>query len=190
VAITNCSLVTHGGNAYNGGKAAMNYCVMDAEGRAASSVATGYSGDHNVFFSFSGNTDDPFIHYNGSLYSYKSLAGFQTASGTNANSVYTKYADQTSGNTYAFWLGTKNGTGGPEVGDFRINPTCRVFDSAGTARTGTFTDGVSVTLAGPQTHWDYNTRASVAGPPTARPTLPTTIAQMRTLVNAPAAWVY
>jgi hypothetical protein len=190
VALTNCSLVTRGGNGVGNGSARVNYCVLDNEGLPVNFVDAAFSGDYNVFFSFSGNTTEPYFRYNGTLYSFNSLAGFQTASGSNAHSVYTVTTDQTAGNAYAFWLGVKNNTGGPAVGDFRINPNARVYDAAHVARACTFTDGTSCTLAGPQTHRNWNTYGTDPGPPTAIPVLQTTIAQMRATVDNPASWTY
>jgi hypothetical protein len=193
-ALTNCSLVTRGGNGISAGAARVNYCVIDAEGRPVTFVDAAFSGNNNVFFSFSGNPTEPYFYYNGALISgggaQSTLLLFQTASSSNANSVYTTVADQTVGNANAFWLGVKNSTGGPAVGDFRINPTCRVYDANKVARTGTFPDGTSVTLAGPQTHRNFNTYASVAGPPISVPVLQTTIVQMRATVDNPASWTY
>lgn len=67
--------------------------------------------------------------------------------------------------------------GAPENGDFRLK-----------AGIGTFTDGVSLNLAGPQYHWDWNTRAVVAGAPEVWPTLPASVAEYRTYIADPTAW--
>jgi hypothetical protein len=185
---TNCAFVSanNGMSCTNAATPAVNYCIFDNIGRAMHNLGVGYTGNHNVFyFRTVGNG---WFFYNGVLYT--DLASFQTATGQDAHSVYLLDADQTTGNPNAFWLGVANSTGGPINGDFRINPSAKVYAANGAARFGTFTDGTALTLAGPQTHRNFNTSANVAGPPTAWPLLPTTITQMRALIDNPASWTY
>ena len=128
---------------------------------------------------------------------YQTLADWQTAtSGQDANSVYILPADQVAGGANALWLGyteaaalTDLATIGPAVGDFRINPSARVYGGDNTAYIGTYADGTTpITEAGPQLHWNWNTRAAVAGPPTRWPDVPETLAESRTYISDPAAW--
>lgn len=81
------------------------------------------------------------------------------------------------------WLGN------PDDGDFRINPAAVCTWPNGTVST-TLPDGTPLTALGPQNHWDYATRASASGPPTAWPTaggatsIPTTEAEAQTYLDA------
>jgi hypothetical protein len=170
-----CS-VRVGSNGFNGGVITLNRCIVHSDARALSFIDPGYIGDYNVFFPFPGQGEPWFHHSTNGLTTYNSLVNWRTWTGQDANSVFVKEADQTSGNQYAFWLGVKNGTGGPEVGDFRINPGARVYGDGGdapdTAYIGTFVDGTPITYGGAQAHYNHNTRSVVAGPVTRRPTLP------------------
>lgn len=169
------------------GAPAVDYCVMQGL-RCYQSFVTGYAGDFNVFYRNQAGETDPLIEYNAVLHG--SLGAFQAASGQDANSVYLKHADQVSGNGIAFWLGVSAGANaGPADGDFRINPSARVYNGAGTQLSGVFADGVTpITMAGPQEHWDFNLRAVASGPPSRYPALPATIAEMRAYVNDPSGW--
>ena len=188
--IRDCAIVT-GGSAIgmSGGEYDLAYSILYSAGRPMDAITNLHVADYNVLY-FIGQTN-PIIQYNGNLYSSGTTAfqSYVAASGQDQNSVYLKAADQTSGNALAFWLGIAQGGAGPSNGDFRINPACRVYDKNNTALIGLFGDGVTpITRAGPQVHWDYNLRAIVAGPPTKFPTLPATIAEMRTYLEDPTAW--
>lgn len=138
--------------------------------------STNYVGDHNVFYR-NGAVNHILIRDQKDQTLYASLSSWQAASGQDAHSVYltdTQFA--------SFWLGN------PANGDFRINPSAQVTGGDGTVYTGTFPDGVSLTSAGPQTHWDWNQRASVAGPPLLWPNIPTTIEQTRQYILSPTDW--
>jgi len=65
-------------------------------------------------------------------------------------------------------------SGTPAAGDFRLT-------SGGTG---------ALMGCGPQTHWDYATRSIVAGPPTAWPVIPDTLAEAETYIAAPEAWTF
>jgi hypothetical protein len=67
--------------------------------------------------------------------------------------------------------------GAPENGDFRLK-----------SGLGTFVDGVSLNLAGPQFHWDPNARAVAAGAPTQWWTPPANETERRAYINDPDAW--
>jgi hypothetical protein len=170
---------------FTGGGPSVDYCICHGA-RSYSTFLTSYTGDYNVFY-FVGQAA-PQFNYNGSTYG--TLALFQAASSQDVNSVFLKHADQVSGNGIAFWLGVSSGVNaGPSDGDFRINPAARVYNGAGATLSGVFADGVTpITMAGAQEHWNFNTRSVAAGPPTRWPTLPTTIAEMRTYVEGPASW--
>lgn len=184
---TNCAFVSNGNgiSCTNAAPASVNYSIFDSIGRCYHNMGLGYTGNNNVFY-FRTLADQPWLHWNGVLYT--TLASFQAASGQDSNSVYLLDVDQTAGNANAFWLGVKNNTGGPASGDFRINPTAKVYAANGTPYFGTFPDGKSLSLAGPQTRRNFNTSANVAGPPTAWPVLPTALAGYRQLVNG--TWTY
>jgi len=181
--ITNCSFYSSG--QISGGKPALTYSVVITEFRCLA-VETGYTGDYNVFL-FIG-ADAMYGTYNGTLRT--SLGGWQALTGQDANSVYVREVDQTPGNQHAFWLGVSSGSNaGPAAGDFRINPNARVYGGNNTAYIGTFADGTTpITAAGPQEHYNWNTRAVVAGPPTRYPVLPATVAEMRTYIESPKDW--
>lgn len=120
--------------------------------------------DHNLWLGYS--VVD--CSYDGT--NYRSLANWQ-ATGRDLNSKYNEVSS-----SYAT-IKTNYFQGAPENGDFRLK-----------AGLGTFADGVSLNLAGPQYHWDWNTRAVVAGAPEAWPTLPASVAEYRTYIADPTAW--
>lgn len=152
-----------------------------------------YVGDFNVFAGYNGyaggGTDAPYFQVPAGFIS--SLADWQSATGQDANSVWLKRADQVRGSADAFWLCVANDeSDGPHVdGDFRINPTAKVYNAAGTALYGTFADGTTpITEAGPQNHWDWNARDTASGPPTAFPTPPADEAERLAYIADPASW--
>ena len=51
-----------------------------------------------------------------------------------------------------------------------------------------FGDGSALTTAGPQAHWNWNTRAVSAGPPTRYPVMPSTLPEMKSYISDPIAW--
>jgi hypothetical protein len=178
------------------GSIAVNFCVIDTNDTNIQiwdgSDPGSYTGDYNVWAWWrnpSGFRPGAVKgQWKGSLIFH--LNDWQAASGQDAHSVGLDSADQVSGNANAFWLGMALGTGGPEVGDFRINPNARVIGGDGTAYIGTFTDGTPITQAGPQTHWDWNARAIASGPPTHIPQLPITLSQMRQYIQTPKLWTF
>lgn len=192
---TNCAFKNLEGTGFGstggtGGTPTLTRCILDFGNRTAQELDN-LAGDHNVFFAPPWNDMHPVLQFaTGGFQSWNVLAFIQARNGSNANSVWCKPGDQTSGNANAFWLGVKLGTGGPEVGDYRINPTARVYtgNENGVARIGTFLDGTPLTQAGAQQHWDYNARAWAAGPPTRSPRLPVSLAEMRTYLDNPGAW--
>lgn len=148
--------------------------------------AVTYTGDFNVFLYGNIFNSDNFLARWHST-NYATLAAWQSATGQDANSVVLKTADQVAGSGNSFWLawaeapsGTDLDTIGPAVGDFRINPRARVYDSSDVAYVGTFADGVTpITLAGQQRHRDWNLRTSVLGPCRKFPSIPTTEDEQR-----------
>lgn len=156
-----------------------------------------YTGDYNIFWT--DNEFNPTVGFNG-VYrgtSYTTLSGWQGATAQDKNSVYVLVADQAAGNAGALFLawakaagGTNLNTIGPAIGDFRLNPSAKVYNGAGTALTGTFADNTPITKAGPQSYWDWNKRASVTGPPTAFPNVPKSLAECRKYISAPDAWTF
>lgn len=164
----------------------LNNSILTTSGRCLNLIVSPYVGDFNVFMWTGGVA--PIFGYNAGTYS--SLSAFQAATGQDANSVYLKPADQVAGSSDAFWYGVANSLNdGPVDGEWRINPTAKVYNGAGTALYGTFADGVTpITEAGPQEHWNFNTRAVVAGPPSSLVAMPTTKAECRTYMNDIEAW--
>lgn len=92
------------------------------------------------------------------------LAAWRIAGGQDANSIALDAAD----------LATLF-SGDTDAGDYRLNGGGAGAEAA-------------VLSAGPQFHWDFNTRAVVAGPPTAYPDIPTTLAEHETYIGDPEAW--
>jgi hypothetical protein len=121
-----------------------------------------YEGDNNVFVCNNDAGTNLNLNYQGVV--YDTLATWRTASGQDANSV----AFGPSHMTELF-------SGTLADGDFRLGGT-----GAGSTAAGL--------TAGPQTHWDWNARASAAGPPTAWPNAPDTLAECETYTTDPAAW--
>ena len=131
----------------------------------------------------------PQFHDNGVVYGGLDMTTFQAASGQDANRVFLKHADQVSGNGIAFWLGVSSGANaGPADGDWRINPSARVYSGSGTQLSGVFADGTTpITAAGPQEYYNFNTRSVTSGVPVL-PTLPTSLSEYRTYIEDPTAW--
>lgn len=172
--MTSGSVASHG-SIYFGGQAHL---------KIASGVV--YTGDHNVFHT---THPDPafqvFCERSGTAHT--TLAEWQAATGQDEHSVWLKDADQAGAN--AFWLGVSSGlNAGPADGDWRINPNAKVYNSGGTALIGTFADGTPITRAGPQTHWDWNSRTSKPGPSRSWPRVPVTLAESRTYIREPSKW--
>jgi hypothetical protein len=198
------SLLSNSGSKLSLGTATMSsitqtYCVLTGANQAQTYLAvkpTGipYIGDHNVFWRGWRNTSSAFIGlYHGS--GVTTLSDWQARTGQDANSVTLATVDQVAGGASAFWLGwslapsgTDLTTVGPAIGDFRINPNARVYSAAGVSYVGVFPDGVPITAAGPQGHWDFNLHAVVSGPPQAWPVIPTTVSECESYIAAPEAW--
>jgi hypothetical protein len=158
-------------------------------------TGSGYIGDFNIFYN-GWPAYQLYASRNG--VNYTTLTTWQAATGQDSHSVYVKPPDQVAGGANALWLayasaapGTDPATIGPAVGDFRVNPNARAYNAAGTAFIGTFSDGVTaLTTAGPQYHWDWNARAVTSGPPTAWPTVPTSIEESEQYVRSLNDWTY
>lgn len=155
-----------------------------------------YVGNFNVFYSDNSLAAGQYCkndYHGGGL---TTLAAWQAATGQDPSSVFLKAEDQEIGNSYAFWLAQAEAvapdtlmTVGPGVGDFRINPNARVYGGDGTAYIGTFPDGTTaITECGAQEHWDWNTRDTSDGPPTAFPAVPATLADCQSYCANPHAW--
>lgn len=188
--ISHCSIIGRGagitGNPNT--QLTLNNCVVwSPNGRPLDLVVAPYVGNFNVF-QFQSSDNQPIFRFNG--VTLGTLAAWQTATGQDTHSVWVRNSDQVAGSANAFWLGVAtNANAGPADGDWRINPTARVYNSAGATLTGTFADGVTpLTAAGPQEHWNFNTRSVVAGPPTRLLRLPQTKAEERQYINEPSLW--
>ncbi len=186
------------GPATSGGVTCNNSVIAGFTGNIFDiSASITYAGDYNIFYcpnEFTGPNNHPLFVWQG--VAKTTLADWQTASGEDANSCYARIGDQTAGGANALWLAwaeapalTDLETVGPAVGDFRINPSARVYSGANTAFIGTFPDGTTlITEAGPQRHWDWNRREATAGAPTHWPRVPTTLEQGRIYIRNPAIW--
>jgi hypothetical protein len=134
-----------------------------------------YSGDHNVFIrADSSKSAIPFRWNNAYL---EGLTNWRAASGQDAHSVYLSATQQAT-----FW------SGNVATGDFRINASNAVTDADGTTYTGEFPDGMPLSTAGVQEHFNWNTRSVEAGPPTKWPVPPQTLAQAESYVLNPMGW--
>lgn len=155
-----------------------------------------YTGNNNVFWCDNefATTDGFEGVWHGTGYS--TLAAWQTATGQDSNSVYAVKADQVAGDADALFLGWKEAAAGtsldecgPAVGDFRLNPTAKVYNGAGVLKTGTLADGTTpITSVGQQFHRDWNRRASATGPATAFPAVPETLDELREHTRSPLTW--
>lgn len=153
-----------------------NYNVVRVNTAArviALSAAATYTGDHNIFTLSSAGE---FKTLMGGVVR-TTLADWQTVSGQDVNSVYVTVAQQAT-----LFLGD------PATGDFRINPSATVTGGDGTIYTGTFPDGTPLANAGVQEHWNLNTRAIVAGAPTAWPVPPVTEEEGILYTKYPEGW--
>lgn len=199
--LSNCALVCeHPGNTNmmanstaTAGTLAVNETVIFGFGNGLwLDTDVTYTGDYNIFW---GGGANDFQGHDGTSYR-TTLATWQSNTGQDANSVRCAAADQVAGGANALWLGyaeaapaTDLTTIGPAVGDFRINPDARVYSGAGTPYIGTYADGIKpLTDAGPQNYWDWNTRTTGIGAPSAFPAVPDTLAESITYVSDPAAW--
>jgi hypothetical protein len=127
-------------------------------------VGVEYEGDHNVFLCNTNGGTNLNLVYHGTT--YDTLAAWQAATGQDANSI-------------------------------ALGPTDLASLFSGTVANGDFTLGgagagaqAAALLAGPQNHWDWKARAVAAGPPTAWPDVPETLAESETYVSDPDAWVF
>lgn len=184
--LRNNSIISGAGGLVNGEFDAQFNVFGQYTGFMLETITNLYVGDKNVYIRK--EVDGIYFQWNGN--SYLSLALFQAASGQDANSVHTMIADQVASDPDALWLAVKNATSdGPPAGDFTLNSAAKVRNGAGSTLVGVFADTTTaITLAGAQNHWDWNLRATVAGAPSAAPTLPATVAEMRTYVEDPTAW--
>lgn len=74
-----------------------------------------------------------------------------------------------------------NGLAGVIVGDFRLNPRCRIR----------FGDGsLVIDNVGPREHYDWPRRAVLSGPPRGWPTFPVTESECVAYIRDPWAWDY
>jgi len=171
----------------------VNFCVM-FNGAGLMMIPSGgvYVGDHNVFIAgYPGDSTTPVHFHHYALSWITNLAAWQAGTGQDTNSVYLERADQTPGNANAFWLGVALGlNNGPLDGDWRVNSNARVFDGANVAHIGQFPDGVPITQAGARNHWDWDARASAAGPPMRWPVVPSNLSEARTYINNPTDWSF
>lgn len=157
--------------------------------------ATTYTSDFNIFLVASGAFRIRRTDISGFV---QTLALHQSINSKDLNSVYAVGTDQTAGNANALWLGYTEAAGGtslstigPAAGDFRINPSARVYKADGTAMVGTFADeSTPITEAGQQTHWNPNTRTVVNTPATRWPVFPDSRSEILTYLNDPTAWDY
>jgi hypothetical protein len=126
-------------------------------------TGTTYTADNNVFVTFNGASPSVWNYYHGTLYT--TFAPFKAATGQDANSII---YDPASGVPFS---------GTPSAGDFRLSGS---GVGASAAALG----------AGPQNHWDWNTRAVASGPPSAWPNAPKTLADAITYVGNPTGWTW
>ncbi|MEO0955679.1 MAG: hypothetical protein AAFU81_01565 [Pseudomonadota bacterium] len=159
------SVMDEVGGAWNTGALTIENCIFayPSNGNPVR-VPTGitYTGNNNVFLDGSVGATSLNCRFNGTLYT--TLAAWQTATGQDANSLH-----------------------------FNRNQVSELFSGAvadGDFRLGTTGAGASAAAisAGPQFHWDWNTRAAVAGPPEAWPTVPKTLSDCEDYTIDPAGW--
>lgn len=158
-----------------------------------------YTGNNNIFW-----TDNEFATTAGFAATRNgagvaTLSAWQTATGQDSNSVYAVRTDQVAGSADALFLGWKEAAGGtdlntvgPGVGDFRLNPTAKLYNAAGTVRTGVLADNTTpiATNVGACYHWDWNKRVSVPGPSSAFPNVPETLDECRQYIAGPDRWSF
>lgn len=181
--IENCIVVVDTGTGYSAGASTqLNITFRNNMFIVAGAPALGYAfslnpgtgtldSDNNVFIYPGGAGDYSFRFQDGAGY-VQTLAAWQARNGTDGNSL-SLYND--AGLWDDIFL---NGAAGLAAGDFRINPSSGY----------TLPDGTNINQCGPQYHWDWNARAVAAGPPTAWPDVPETLAEAKTYIADPGAW--
>ena len=167
-------------NTQTSGNLIFNYNILTYNPQFSATIIcpTGqtYTGNHNIFYRRNG-VQQVALSYHGTTYT--TLTSWQSATGQDANSVYVTTAQLA--NLYL---------GNPANGDFRINPQAQVTAANGTVYTGTFPDGTPITLAGVQTHYDFNKKQSIAGAPTYWPNVPATYNDCYNYIQSPATWSF
>ncbi len=183
----------------NGGTVTSNYAIIAGSTGYALWIGNGigYVGNNNIFWTKNQYHTEVKTYFQYHGVEYDTLAAWQTATGQDANSCYVKFSDQAAGNVNALFLAWKNAPGGtdintigPGAGDFRINPTARVYSGADVAYIGTFPNGAAITLAGAQNKWDWNDKQVVSGAPTRFPTVPKTLAESIAYCKNPDDWTF
>ncbi|MBC7915715.1 MAG: hypothetical protein H7Y07_16525 [Pyrinomonadaceae bacterium] len=131
--------------------------------------------DYNVFY-----TGDDVKHFPGNIKEkgkLNTLARWQQQTGQDIHSVFLTRAQRAT-----FFLGD------PAKGDFRINPDAEVTAANGKAYKGTFPDGIPITLAGVQEHYDFNTRVILKTAPLQFPMPPITYHDCVKYIKDPTGW--
>lgn len=143
-----------------------------------------YTGNYNIFVG-NGQPADQFRNrkagYSGPDGSeIRTLKVWQEQTGQDLQSVWVKAANQAT-----LFLND------PQTGDLRLNPNAivtGVVNGVDTDFTGMFPDGTPITQCGAQEHWNPQTRAIVAGPPTKKPVFPNTLAECKAYIANPTSW--
>lgn len=159
----------------------MEYCVIvrtpkTGGGFAPSMQVTGASSTlisrNNIYIGDSAADAGAQIDLQFKGTTYRTLANAQAA-GFETNSVHlgtTMTSAQILSNFFQ---------GDPATGDFRLKDLTSF---------GTFGDGAALNLAGPQSKWDWNLRATASGAPERWPVLPVGLTEQRAYISDPAAW--
>ena len=157
-------------NAANAGQLSVQYeyCIFISDVFSAGALtftnSPAITADHNIFI----NANAARWNYNGTAYA--NLAAWRAFSGQDLNSVVLSGANMATIKSTYF-------NGDPANGDFRLKPGL-----------GTFGDGVSLNLAGPQEYWDWNARGVASGAPQKWPVPPANLSEYRSYIANPASW--
>lgn len=151
-----------------------------------------YVGDYNVWIKGQPGAADQVTMLHHAVGSCVTLAAWQSATGQDANSVYLLASDQSRGDSNAFWLGVADDENdGPVDGDWRINPSAKVYGGDDHPYFGHFPDGTTpITDVGPQVHWNWNSRSSAAGAPSSEPNVPSNLTEAKAYILAPTSWEF
>ncbi len=160
------STMVANGAAWTSGSITFENCIFVYAANSSTCIlcpaGVSYFGNNNVFLCNTNGGTNLNLNYQGTF--YDTIATWRAATGQDANSIALGPSDLAS-----LFSGTVAN------GDFRLGAS-----GAGIA--------AAAIAAGPQNHWNWNSRAAAAGPPQFWPIPPDTLAKSQTYIANPTLW--